>query len=84
MKPTKCPEREKNEVRKAKKKGRRESNISRGEWVKVHFVLYSQGKNAFRRFLVACVQTSPLPLGKIRRGDVCESPSLIVFQYTFA
>ena len=74
----------KNEVRKAKNEERRESNISRGEWVKVHFVLYSQGKNASRRFLVACVQTFPLPLGKIGRGDVCESPSLIVFRYTFA
>ena len=26
----------------------------------------------------------PPPLGKIGSGDVCESPSLIVFRYTFA
>ena len=26
----------------------------------------------------------PPPSGKIGRGDVCESPSLIVFRYTFA
>ena len=26
----------------------------------------------------------PAPSGKIGRGDFCESPSLIVFRYTFA
>ena len=26
----------------------------------------------------------PPPSGKIERGDACESPSLIVFRYTFA
>ena len=30
------------------------------------------------------VYRRPPPSGKIRRGGVCESPSLIVFRYTFA
>ena len=34
---------------------------------------------------LACVQTCPLPQEKSGdRGDVCESPTIIVFKYKFA
>jgi len=48
-----------------------------------HDLLTWKGNSTNVRNL-ACVQTSPLPQKKIGRRDVCESPTQIVFRYTFA
>ena len=46
-------------------------------------IVFRRERSDDRKYVSLCTDVPP-PSGKIGRGDVCESPSLIVFRYTFA
>ena len=53
-------------------------------WVRRHLketVLWGNITWSENKTYITCLQTFPLPRKKIRRTDVCESPSLIVFPF---